>query len=122
MIGEGITVGGWPIPESELEERFDTSGGPGGQHANRNETAVTIRFEIEGSSFPERFETSCSSDSAPGSRSPPLRPARSGGIARIARERLIQRLEAAMVEAKPRRKTKPGKKAHAERLSAETCP
>ena len=119
MIGEGITVGGWPIPESELEERFDTSGGPGGQHANRNETAVTIRFEIQGSSFPEavrdkllqrlgaRIEVTASET-------------RSQWRNReIARERLIQRLEAAMVEAKPRRKTKPGKKAHAERLSAK---
>lgn len=35
------------IPESELEWRFDTSGGPGGQHANRSNTRVELRFDIE---------------------------------------------------------------------------
>ena len=29
-------VAGHIIPAAELEETFDTSGGPGGQHANRN--------------------------------------------------------------------------------------
>jgi ribosome-associated protein len=34
------------IPESELDWRFDTSGGPGGQHANRSNTRVELRFDI----------------------------------------------------------------------------
>jgi ribosome-associated protein len=38
------------IPESELEWRFDTSGGPGGQHANRSNTRVELRFDIGASS------------------------------------------------------------------------
>lgn len=33
-------------PEDELEERFILSGGPGGQHANRSETGVQLRFDV----------------------------------------------------------------------------
>lgn len=34
------------IPESELHYRFSTSGGPGGQHANRSATRVDMTFDI----------------------------------------------------------------------------
>ena len=37
------------IPESELDVRFTTSGGPGGQHANKAATRVELRFAIAGS-------------------------------------------------------------------------
>lgn len=35
------------IPFDELRWRFSTSGGPGGQHANRSSTRVELRFDIE---------------------------------------------------------------------------
>ncbi len=34
------------IPEAELEWAFTTSGGPGGQHANRNATKAELRWDI----------------------------------------------------------------------------
>jgi ribosome-associated protein len=34
------------IPERELRWRFDTSGGPGGQHANRSATRVELSFDL----------------------------------------------------------------------------
>ncbi|HUP84290.1 MAG TPA: alternative ribosome rescue aminoacyl-tRNA hydrolase ArfB [Acidimicrobiales bacterium] len=37
------------IPLSELEWRFSSSGGPGGQHANRSNTRAEVRFDIAGS-------------------------------------------------------------------------
>ena len=37
------------IPEEEIEWRFTTSGGPGGQHANRSATRAEARFDIAGS-------------------------------------------------------------------------
>ena len=49
----GVSFGQWEIPESELEETFSTSGGPGGQHANRNETAVSLSVDLEASSLPD---------------------------------------------------------------------
>lgn len=41
----------WLPPENELEERFVLAGGPGGQHVNRSETAVQLRFDVGASEF-----------------------------------------------------------------------
>ncbi|MBP7930618.1 MAG: aminoacyl-tRNA hydrolase [Acidimicrobiia bacterium] len=35
---------GFVIPHAELGFMFDTSGGPGGQHANRTQSVVTLRW------------------------------------------------------------------------------
>lgn len=55
------TVGGVPdarflhvsrscrIPMEELEWRFSSSGGPGGQHANTSNTRAEVRFDVAGS-------------------------------------------------------------------------
>jgi ribosome-associated protein len=37
------------IPTAELEWRATTSGGPGGQHANRSATRVEVRFDVAAS-------------------------------------------------------------------------
>jgi len=37
------------IPLDELEWRFSSSGGPGGQHANTSNTKVEVRFDVAGS-------------------------------------------------------------------------
>lgn len=37
------------IPESELDFETSPSSGPGGQRANKVETRVTLRFDVEGS-------------------------------------------------------------------------
>lgn len=34
------------IPKREIEFQFSTGGGPGGQHANRAATRVTLRFDV----------------------------------------------------------------------------
>ncbi|MBS3743139.1 MAG: aminoacyl-tRNA hydrolase [Wenzhouxiangellaceae bacterium] len=38
-------------PEHELEERFIRAGGPGGQHVNRTESGVQLRFDPSASEF-----------------------------------------------------------------------
>ncbi|HEY5251092.1 MAG TPA: alternative ribosome rescue aminoacyl-tRNA hydrolase ArfB [Acidimicrobiales bacterium] len=40
---------GLAIPHDELAWRFTTSGGPGGQHANKTSTRAEVRFDIESS-------------------------------------------------------------------------
>jgi len=37
------------IPRRELKVSFSTSGGPGGQHANKNATRVDLRFDVAAS-------------------------------------------------------------------------
>jgi ribosome-associated protein len=37
------------IPLDELEWRFTTSGGPGGQHANRSNTRAEVLFDVDSS-------------------------------------------------------------------------
>lgn len=42
------------LPETELTERFLRADGPGGQHVNRTESAVELRFDVASSpSLPE---------------------------------------------------------------------
>ena len=44
------------IPESELTERFLRADGPGGQHVNRTESAVELRFDVANSpSLPDEI-------------------------------------------------------------------
>jgi ribosome-associated protein len=38
------------VPRGELQVSFSASGGPGGQHANRNATRVDLRFDVVSSS------------------------------------------------------------------------
>jgi ribosome-associated protein len=41
-ISRGVT-----IPEDEIELKFTTSGGPGGQHANRSATRVELTWNVD---------------------------------------------------------------------------
>ncbi len=38
-------------PETELDEQFILAGGPGGQHVNRTETGVQLRYNVVESDF-----------------------------------------------------------------------
>ena len=119
MIGEGITVGRWLIPESEIEERFETSGGPGGQHANRSETAVTVRFQIDASSLPDEVRDRLSRRLGPQVEVTASDTRSQWRNREIARERLTEMLERGLVEPKQRRKTKPTRKARERRIAAK---
>jgi len=41
----------WLPPEGELSEKFILTGGPGGQHVNRTESGVQLRFDVAASTF-----------------------------------------------------------------------
>jgi ribosome-associated protein len=109
------------IPESELEWRFDTSGGPGGQHANRSNTRVELRFDIETSEVFDDETRSRLVDRLGHSVRISERGSRSQATNR---ERALQRLvamltEAAQPEPPPRRPTRPSRNARQRRLSAK---
>ncbi|HWL48456.1 MAG TPA: alternative ribosome rescue aminoacyl-tRNA hydrolase ArfB [Acidimicrobiia bacterium] len=119
MTTRGITVGSWLIPESDIEERFDTSGGPGGQHANKSETAVTLRLDIAASSLPDEVKERLGrrlGDMVEVTASDTRSQWRNR---EIARERLTERIERALIQPKPRRKTKPPPKSNERRLAAK---
>lgn len=111
-----LIVNDMVIPADEIEETFHTSGGPGGQHANRSETAVRLRFRVRESSLPadvkdrlaarlgEVVEVTASDERSQ------LR------NRQIARERLAAKLEIGSRPAKRRRKTKPTRASHMRRL------
>ncbi len=46
MTGKGLRFQAFVVPESDLEWSFDPSGGPGGQHANRSSTRVTLGLDL----------------------------------------------------------------------------
>ena len=119
MIGEGITVGGWVIPESELEERFETSGGPGGQHANKSETAVILRFDVTSSSLPEEIRQKLARRVGPVIEVIAADTRSQWQNRGLARERITAKLEHALVDPKPRKKTKPTRAARERRLASK---
>ena len=48
-----VVDGQYEIPDTELEMTFSTSGGPGGQHANRAATRAILAFDLEASAVDE---------------------------------------------------------------------
>jgi ribosome-associated protein len=113
---DGITVKGHRIPETEIEERFDTPGGPGGQHANRNETAVTVRFDIGSSSLPDGPRTRLMARLGPVVETTAARSRSQWRNRALARKQLASLLEEALVEPKPRRTSRPTRSSREERL------
>lgn len=113
---DDLDLGRHTIPATELEEIFETSGGPGGQHANRNATAVRLRFDISASSLPEDVRSKLVT--------------RVGEVAEVtvsesrsqfrnralARQRLQEKLEKALIDPPKRRPTRPTRASKRRRL------
>lgn len=108
------------IPRHEIETSFSTSGGPGGQHANRNATRVDLRLDLEGSSaftpaqrarVIERLGTELRV-SADEERSQLRNRA-------LAEEKLVARLQSALHVPRRRTRTKPTRGSKERRLSAK---
>jgi len=108
------------VPRRELQVSFSASGGPGGQHANRNATRVDLRFDVASSSA-----------FTPGQRDRVI--AKLGSEIRVsaddersqlrnrelAEERLVDRLRDALRVERRRRPTKPTAGSKRRRLQAK---
>jgi ribosome-associated protein len=119
-VTDVLRVGRLQVPLSELTWRFDTPGGPGGQHANRAATRAEVRFDVVAS--PSLTDSQRSRLSA---RVGPVVVAASADSRSqsrnrdLALERLRTILGEALREERPRRKTKPSRAAKTRRLDSK---
>ncbi|RDS82144.1 aminoacyl-tRNA hydrolase [Dyella monticola] len=114
------------LPESELVVRFLRADGPGGQHVNRTESAVELRFDVMHSpSLPEdvRSRVLARSDRRMTDEGVLVIQARrfrdQGRNREDARERLVDILRSALVAPKKRIATKPTRASQKRRLEGK---
>ena len=108
------------IPVSELQVRFGPSGGPGGQHANKVNTRVELRFDISGSpSLGPRQRARLLERLGPELRLVVDDERSQVRNRQLAVERFRQRMAAALHVEKARRPTRPSRGAKERRLAAK---
>ena len=108
------------IDLSEVALRFSPSGGPGGQHANRSNTRVDLRFDVVGSRSLDEAQRQRLRDRVGDEVRIVADDERSQLRNRsIAIERLRSRLAAGLREERHRRPTRPSRAARARRLDAK---
>lgn len=108
------------IPLSELQFRFTPSGGPGGQHANKVNTRVELRFDVARSpSLGPRQRARLLEKLGPEVRVVADDERSQGRNRQLAVSRFADRMAAALHVDKPRRPTRPSKGAKERRLSAK---
>lgn len=114
------------VPANELKWRFDPSGGPGGQHANKSATRVELSFDVANSSvFTEEMRSRVldhlRAQAPDGVITLQVNESRSQWRNRqIARRRLVEMLVEALRPPPPRRRaTRPSRAAIERRLSSK---
>lgn len=114
---DDLVIGEWTIPGSEIEERFETSGGPGGQHANRSRTAVHLAFNVVHSSLPDEVRTKLTDRVGTVVESSSTESRSQFRNRALARRRLVEKILEALRESEPRRPTRPTRASRRRRLS-----
>lgn len=114
---EDLVAGHLIIPGADLEEIFETSGGPGGQHANRSETAVRLRLDIAKSSLPDPVKKSLLGHLGKLVEATASEERSQARNREIARRRLAEKIESALHEDRPRKQTKPTRASKERRLA-----
>ena len=121
MDGESIRVTrSVLLPVAEIDFRFSRSSGPGGQHANRSETRVEARFDVESS----RALTDTQKRRVVARAGPTIRAVAQDERSQLrnrelAVERLVEKLRQALHVDRKRVPTKPSKAAKERRLEAK---
>ncbi len=105
------------LPRAELQYRFSPSGGPGGQHANKVSTRVELRFDVAGSpSLGPRQRSRLLARLGPEVRVVADDERSQSRNRQLATERFCARVAAALHIEKPRRPTRPSRRATERRL------
>jgi ribosome-associated protein len=120
--GDGLRVGRrrLVVPSAELEWRFSSSGGPGGQHANTANTRVELVFDIANSGALSARQRALLLERLGSSLRVVVSDERSQSRNRqIALERLAARLDEGLRVERPRRPTVPTPGSRERRLRAK---
>ena len=108
------------IPETELTERFTSSGGPGGQHANKAATRVELTWDIlESVVITDRQRQILTSHFGPVLRIVVDDERSQLRNRTIAEERLAGRVRTALTPVKKRRATKPTRGSQRRRVDSK---
>ncbi|MGH9047048.1 MAG: alternative ribosome rescue aminoacyl-tRNA hydrolase ArfB [Acidimicrobiales bacterium] len=106
------------IPIEEIEWRATTSGGPGGQHANRSSTRVEVRFDVRASqSLGPRQRARLLDRLGPVVRASAGEDRSQARNRKVALDRLVSRLSEGLRQPPPRRPTAPTKGSRERRLA-----
>ena len=118
MDGESIRVTrSVAIPRAELELRFSRSSGPGGQHAQRNETRVEVLFDVEASAALTPVQKRrVVAKAGPVVRAVAQDERSQWRNRELATERVVEALRAALKVERRRVPTRPGRQARERRL------
>lgn len=108
------------IPHSELELTFSASGGPGGQHANRSNTRVELRWDVASSAAVSEHQRRLIVERLGDEVRVVADDERSQRRNRaLAEQRLVERLQQALHVEKPRTATRPTKASKRRRAEAK---
>jgi ribosome-associated protein len=111
---------GLDLPLSEISWRATTSGGPGGQHANRTLSRVEVEFDVAGSSvLGPRQRQRLLDRVGPVVRASAADSRSQARNRQLALERLAARIDAALRVETPRRATRPTKSSQVRRVEAK---
>lgn len=111
---------GLEITPAEMDERFTTSGGPGGQHANRSRTRVELRLDLTGcSAFSDRQRSMLVERFGPELRVVVDEERSQLRNRTIARERMAARLRAALVPQRTRTPTRATRSSQRRRVDSK---
>jgi ribosome-associated protein len=118
MDGDAIRVNGpLALPRGEVELRYARSRGPGGQHAQRNETRVEAVFDVDASAtLTQTQKTRIRERVGPVVRAVAQDERSQSRNRELALERLAEQLREALHVRRPRRATKPTRASQERRL------
>lgn len=107
------------IDPRDLTVRVDTAGGPGGQHANRTRSRVTVELDLRTASLDDQTRERLRAVFGDVVRATSSASRRQGENRRLAEERLRRRVALALDVPAPRRPTAPTRAAEERRLAAK---